>query len=162
MSYHRAKLKEAILYIASHPRVRDLGLTKLYKLIYFAEVAHLREYGVSITESEYIKYPHGPVPSRAERCLKELKRQEKVTTENDPYHDYELCSIRAAEAPEFSALSEPELKTLDAVCARLGSESATSLSDRSHDEPAWICAGMQDKLSKDLMFYGSAEDPEGL
>jgi len=32
----------------------------------------------------------------------------------------------------------------------------------SHEEPAWARADEPDKLDPELMFYGNAEDPEGL
>ena len=70
MSGDLEKLKAAMLCIASRPDVTGLGLTKLCKLVYFADARHLREAGASITGSEFIKYQHGPVPSRGEKAVK--------------------------------------------------------------------------------------------
>ena len=54
MSLSTRKLDDLILYLGSSPHVENLGITKLWKLIYFIDVAFLRETGKSLTDSEYI------------------------------------------------------------------------------------------------------------
>jgi hypothetical protein len=63
MPFNTHKLDALILYQGKSPHVGDLGVTKLWKLIYFIDVSFLRETGMSLTGSDYIKYDHGPVPS---------------------------------------------------------------------------------------------------
>ncbi|MEQ8768664.1 MAG: Panacea domain-containing protein [Planctomycetota bacterium] len=162
MSFHREKLKGAILFIASHSSVRELGLTKLYKLLYFADVAHLREHGETITGSEYIKYEHGPVPSRGEKCLRQLKRDRALETEKIQFGGYEMIEIRPLRSAEESHLNPDEIETLQSICRALGGETAKALSDLSHREPAWLVAERLEKLSPELMLYGAEEDPDGL
>jgi hypothetical protein len=53
MPRHTHKLDDLILYLGSSPHVENLGITKLWKLIYFIDVAFLRETGASLTGSEY-------------------------------------------------------------------------------------------------------------
>jgi uncharacterized phage-associated protein len=155
-------LKDAIVYISSHADVRDLGLTKLYKLLYFADAAHLRDHGETITGSEYIKYEHGPVPSRGEKCIRQLRKDERLHTEKVPFVGFEMIAVSPHGAPSWSALSDDEVATLDAICEQLGRESAATLSKKSHAEPAWIAAPMLEKLSDEMMMYGATEDPDGL
>lgn len=162
MSLHREKLKDAIVYIGSHPGVRDLGLTKLYKLLYFADAAHLRDHGATITGSEYIKYEHGPVPSRGEKCIRQLRKEARVQAQKVPYAGLEMIAISVLGAPSWSALDDDDVATLDAICSELGRETATELSKRSHAEPAWAAAHILQKLSHELMMYGAVEDPDGL
>lgn len=162
MSLHRDKLKDAIVFVAAHPKVRDLGLTKLYKLLYFADAAHLRERGESITGSEYIKYQHGPVPSRGEKLLRNLRREARVEVEKVPYGGVEMMSVRVTASPVWPSLTAGEIETLDAICSDLGADKAATLSHKSHAEPAWVAAAMLEKLSEELMMYGAAEDPDGL
>lgn len=140
----------------------DLGLTKLYKLVYFADARHLRDHGESITGSEFIKYQHGPVPSRGERAVKQLRKAAALHTEPEEFPGYSMTSITALKRPDLRRFSEDECATFDLVCKQLGSKTAMQLSSLSHDEPAWIAATTLQKLSPELMMYGSAEDPEGL
>jgi len=156
------KLKAAILFVASHPAVTALGLTKLDKLVYFADVAQLREAGTSMTGSEYIKYQHGPVPSRGERCVKQLRKAGALDAEKAEHAGYEMLAISVPAKPDLRALSAAERRMLDRVCRTFGGETAVELSRLSHLEPAWATAAMLRKLPHELMMYGSEEDPDGL
>jgi uncharacterized phage-associated protein len=155
------KLDDLILYLGSSPHVENLGITKLWKLIYFIDVAFLRETGASLTGSEYIKYDHGPVPSRGEKRLKNLDKEGRVLVKAEDHGSYRQNHVFTVdeEAPAFHT---EEQQMIDAVCLRYGRKTATYLSEVSHDEPAWIHAGKLQKLSPTLMCYGSKEDAEDL
>jgi uncharacterized phage-associated protein len=159
---HAEKLRNLILAIAVHPSVKSLGLTKLWKLIYFVDVAALREHGSTITGSEFVKYQHGPVPSRGEKILKSMKREALIATEQRVNAGYAQTSVVALAQPDTSVFSSEERAIIERVCAELGRKTAKALSDLSHDEPAWALANNLDKLDPELMHYGGAEDPEGL
>ena len=162
MSLNTEKLKNMILYIASNPRVRDLGTTKLYKLIYFSDVTNLRAHGSTISGSEYIKYPHGPVPSKGEKFIKQLRRADDVAVNQRAHFDMRLDEVTAKTLPNLSVFSKHELQTLALICETKGTTSAKALSEESHQEPAWAYAPPMDKLSPDLMSYGLSEDSDGL
>lgn len=163
MSLNLKKLEAVILFLASHPKVKTLGKTKLYKLIYFADVSHLRDYGSTITGSEYIKYQYGPVPSRGEKILKTLKRQNQISMQRRVLSgDREVEEIAAIDNPFLKCLSQTEIKTLNTIAAELGFKTAGILSDLSHQEPAWCYAKDKDKLDPDLMMYGHEENSDGL
>ena len=157
------KLEAVVLLLAKHPKVKNLGKTKLYKLAYFADVTHLREFGATITGSEYIKYPYGPVPSRAEKVLRTLKSLNQIDMQRRVMSgEREIEEIVSKSNTVPANLSESELTTLDQVASRLGGKTAKYLSDLSHKEPAWCYADMKDKLDFELMAYGYEEDPHGL
>lgn len=156
------KLKELMLFIANHPNVTELGMTKLYKLIYFADVECLRATGQTATGSEYVKYEHGPVPSRGEKNLKELKKDGAASTLKEPYGTYFIERVIAERAAKQRLFSAEELQLFDRVCQCYGNKTANYLSELSHLEPAWHYAPMMGKLAPELMAYGSAEVAEGL
>ena len=160
--FDTTRFDELVLLIANHPNVTDLGLTKLYKLLYFAEVECLRECGNTMTGAEYLKYEHGPVPSRGELRLKTLKRAEHLTTVKEPYGTYFIERVVPQRAADRSLFDAQELQAIDRVCQRYGSQTATYLSELSHQEPAWHYAALRGKLSPELMAYGQAEDPDEL
>ncbi|MBI4404991.1 MAG: SocA family protein [Deltaproteobacteria bacterium] len=165
MSVDTKKLANLILYLAGHSKISDLGLTKLYKLVFFSDVTHLRSHGSSITGSEYIKYPFGPVPSRGEKVLKKLAKDEAVevkSTSLNEARDLRRFNVRQLKKPDMTCFSSEELATIDSVVVRLGQMSAKDLSELSHAEPAWTYAEMMQKLDPELMMYGTEEDPKGL
>jgi antitoxin SocA-like protein len=65
VSYDEGKFTEMLLYVAD--KLRDDkagGATKLNKVLYFAEFAHVRQHGHPITGADYQKLQHGPAPRR--------------------------------------------------------------------------------------------------
>lgn len=159
---HSRKLQELIVHLGSHPGVENLGLTKLWKLIYFVDSRAVREFGEAVTGSEFIKYQHGPVPSRGEKHLKQLVKKEEVTTTPREAGGMTLNEVKAIRKPDLTVFSGDELTLIEKVCVELGRKTAKTLSDISHLEPAWHYAAMMDKLSPELIAYGQAEDPDGL
>jgi uncharacterized phage-associated protein len=159
---HSRKLEELIVHLGSHPSVTNLGLTKLWKLIFFVDARALRDLGEPVTGSEFIKYEHGPVPSRGEKLLRKMNRSGEVTTTQRSVGGKTLNEVKATRLPDLRVFSKLELGLIDEVCTELGRKSATLLSDLSHKEPSWHYAPMREKLSPELMAYGCAEDAEGL
>ncbi|MCP5545169.1 MAG: SocA family protein [Akkermansiaceae bacterium] len=156
------KLEELIAYLGRHPGVTNLGPTKLWKLIYFIDAKAMRETGDSVTGSEFIKYEHGPVPSRGEKHLRKMTKSGMVTTVPRQVGGMRLNEVKVNRDADLGAFSADELQLVESVCKDHGGKSAKELSDLSHREPAWHYAGMLEKLSADLMLYGGAEDPDGL
>lgn len=156
------KLEELIVYLGAHPQVKNLGLTKLWKLIYFVDSEAKRDGGNSVTGSEFIKYDHGPVPSRGQRHLSKLVKAGEVKTSQRTLGDKVLNEVISSRPTNPSAFSRREIEIIDSVCERFGQESAINLSRLSHKEPAWHYADKMQKLSPSLMSYGWEEDPEGL
>ncbi len=159
---HSRKLEELMIHLGSHPGVENLGPTKLWKLIYFVDAKALRELGEPVTSSEFIKYQHGPVPSRGEKHLKQLAKRGEVVTAPRQVGEMTLNEVKSTRKPDLSVFDKDELALIDAVCVELGRKSATILSGMSHREPAWHYAGMMEKLSPELIAYGQTEDPDGL
>jgi uncharacterized phage-associated protein len=159
---HSRKLEELIVYLGNKPGVTNLGLTKLWKLIYFVDSRALRELGESVTGSEFIKYEHGPVPSRGDKHLRQMTRRGELSTIARDIGGMTLNEVQTTRKPEPGAFSKAELAIIEWVCAHYGRKSAKELSDLSHQEPSWHYAGMRDKLSPELMLYGAGEDSEGL
>lgn len=156
------KLDDLILYLGANPQVQDLGMTKLWKLIYFIDADYLREYGSTLTGSEYIKYEHGPVPSRGDKRVKRLKKSDSIDVTSEVYAGYRLNKVTTKSSNAESPFSEGELNVINKVCNKLGAKSAAYLSDLSHEEPAWINAEKMQKISEELMHYGACEDEDGL
>lgn len=159
---HSRKFEELIAYLGSQTGVTNLGPTKLWKLIYFVDCTALRELGETVTGSEFIKYEHGPVPSRGDKHLRQMTRRGELTTSQRNIGGMTLNEVKTTRVPDPDMFSKVELSVIDSVCAQYGRRSAKELSDLSHQEPAWHYAAMREKLSAELMLYGAAEDTEGL
>ncbi len=159
---HARKLEELLVFVSRHPAVTDVGLTKLWKLLFFIDQESLRVLGQTITGSDYIKYQHGPVPSRGEKHLKKLCREKAITCRQRLHGGYRLNEVHPQREHEATMFSEAELEMADRVCRRLGRKNASQLSELSHADPAWHYADLMQKLSPALMAYGASEDPDDL
>jgi uncharacterized phage-associated protein len=162
MALDSSKLANLILYISGHPSVKTLGITKLWKLIYFVDATALRDLGESVTGSEFIKYEHGPVPSRGEKILKQLRKSSKVITENRTHHGHVLTNVASSIKADLSVFSKDELEIMSTICNRYGAQTAQKLSELSHQEPSWKLAKYLQKLDERFIFYGPREDSIGL
>ncbi len=111
----QSKLENLILLLGSSPLINKLGKTKLYKLIYFCDVRNLREHGNTITDSDFIKYEQGPVPSRAEKTLKALKRSGRISVELKSKGKHILHEVRSLDKPMLTVFSPEELKIIKSV-----------------------------------------------
>src|SRR5712691_12018835 len=81
MRVNLRKLRQLIIFFAHHEAVKPLGKTKLFKLLYFTDVTHIRTVGEPITGAEYRKFPFGPVPMQGNYVLKELRKHRLIRQE---------------------------------------------------------------------------------
>ncbi len=121
--------------------VKPLGKTKLFKLLYFTDVTHLRTAGEPITGAEYLKYPYGPVPMQGDFALKELQKyrlisQKRVRMPNERF----IREVTALQMPDMTIFTEHEVITIQRVIHEYGEDTAFVLSWKSHQESAWLFA----------------------
>lgn len=136
--YDEAKLTEMVLYVAD--RLRDDragGATKLNKVLYFAEFAHLRQHRRPITGAEYQKVEHGPAPRRLRPLRRRLVDAGDAEMVRDDFLGYEMHRLVPRRPADTSMFSRDELATIDKVIADLEHLTARQVSDLSHEEPWW-------------------------
>ena len=138
VEYNESKFVELVLYVADRLRGDQAGgATKLNKVLYFADFAHVRRTGRPITGAEYQKLDRGPAPRRlvpVRRRLVECGEAEVVREDFLGYEQHRLVPLRPADLSVFDA---DELATIDKVLADLESLTAKQVSDLSHEEPGW-------------------------
>lgn len=135
-----AKIKAVILYIMqSFPEGVDY--IKLFKILYFAQQAHLVKYGKVIVEDSFRALKHGPVPTYT---YKALQIAEGKPLEGD-FEDF-LSGIKVRDKkvftssmPDMDYISGADKRSLDAAIAKYKDTAPYDLSDLSHDS-AWQTA----------------------
>jgi hypothetical protein len=136
--YDETKLVEMVLYVADRLRSdRAGGATKLNKVLYFADFAHVRRTGHPISGAEYQKLPHGPAPRRLKPIRDRLVADgdaELVVEDFVGYRQQRLVPRRSADT---SVLSADELATIDQILDDLAGLTGRQVSVLSHEEPAW-------------------------
>lgn len=140
------KALEAILYVARN--TRNPGFHLVSKILYFADQAHLRDYGRFITGDLYVAMKHGPVPSGAYDMMKWARNQQggSFRLSGQLEEAFEVRNghcIHPCREPQLDLLSESELECLQRAIEQYGNLSFSRLADISHDE-AWNSADEND------------------
>ena len=66
--FDKLRLTEIVLYILN--KTKGLDYYHVFKVIYFANVAHLAKYGSLMVSDDFCALPDGPVPSSLYNCVK--------------------------------------------------------------------------------------------
>ena len=142
------KAIETILYIVN--KLQAANFHRISKMMYFADKAHLEEYGCFICGDSYIAMKHGPVPNctydilkavqgdgfaLANNIIEEAKRAFTVLQDNS--------IVKPLRKVDLDELSESEMECLDRAISQYGTLSFQALSELSHDAP-WQAADEND------------------
>ena len=137
-AYDEAKFAELMLYTADKLRDdRAGGATKLNKVLFFAEFAHMRRYGRPITGAEYQKLERGPAPRRLVPVRQRLVDNGQARIAEGYYLGYEQHRLIPSEPVRPILLSSEEIESVDEVIEDLRGLTARQVSDLSHDEEGW-------------------------
>ena len=136
--YDEQKLTELLLYVSKRLEGDPGGgATKVNKVLFFSEFAHMRAHGRPITGAEYQKLERGPAPRRLKpvrRALEERGEAEVVEETHLGYVQHRLVAKRVADVSVFTA---DEIAIVDQVLADLEGRNARDVSVLSHDEIGW-------------------------
>jgi uncharacterized phage-associated protein len=122
---------------------------KVFKILYFADQFHLKNYGQPLTGDSYIAMPYGPVPSFLYDVFKASEKG------NSPFvealelshlfivkRDGKIPRVSANHPVDFDELSQSNLEVLKQSMEENQDLSFEVLVKKSHDE-AWEKAGQQ-------------------
>jgi len=150
------KVREMIAYFAETP---DLFVTKLAKLMFYADFLHYREHTTSITGLAYAHAPQGPIPDRYERIRDDVIENAVVEIEERCGDNWSGEVLVAQRPADVSAFSESELAVLRAVRKRLAAKTSKRLSELSHAEIAWTTTEMGERIPYDAARHLSVDRP---
>ena len=133
------RFRRMVQYIAFQGKDdAKLGVTKLNKLLYFADFTAYRETGQSISGIEYEHWKEGPVP------------RDMNLVEQRPYHGHGYTRSRsrvwARRKPAMGIFTDEEVAILDRIITRYRDVSAEEISDLSRLEPGWLLTRAQEVI----------------
>lgn len=138
--------------------------TKLNKILYFCDFAHVRRTGDPITGFEYQKLPHGPAPRALvpvrDQLIADGTLSVRATTDAFGYNHHIFSTSRPANLEVFS---ESERATIDSVVNAIVAMSARQVSDLSHEDAGWQMVRLNETIPYSAAYLGlEAELPERL
>ncbi|MCD0493848.1 SocA family protein [Chromobacterium violaceum] len=134
IEHEREKLKNAVLFFAG--RVRFLGKTKLFKLLYFLDFEHYRDTGRSVTGIEYFAWKMGPVPVELYNEIKQdttwesCINLERITTAKG----HEMTAVRPIGEFQATHFSKRELRIMESLSRKYEKADAEDMVEETHLE----------------------------
>ena len=124
-------------------------VTKMNKLLFYADFIHYKNHGYGITGITYKALPFGPVPENWGTLYSSLPG---IDMEEYVYPSGQSGIKLEATENTDNKLNESELSTIEKVCALFSNMSAGEISQTSHLEKGW----MENKDNRSAISYQDA------
>lgn len=130
------KYRNAILYFAHH--VRQVGRTKLWKLLYYLDFDHYERYGTSVTGAQYWRWDNGPVPSTGLAMTRQMQVDGDIDIVPQPTgFQNSLLLVVPLHPFDRSVFTDTEWEMLQAVARKWKFHTARDMSNATHGERPW-------------------------
>ena len=158
ITYDERKFSEMLLYVAEQLRGdRTGGATKLNKVLFFADFAHVRRTGTAISGAEYQKLPHGPAPRRLKPVRDSLVARGDAQVVREEFLGYEVHRLVPQRPADVSVFSAAERETIERVLADLEGLNARQVSELSHEEAGWRLVGEGEIIPYEAALVGARQ-----
>lgn len=117
-------------------KIGPVFVTKMNKLMFYADFIHYKRHGYGITGLSYRALQYGPVPESwgtVYGTMPGVDMEEFVYASGQSGIQLEIHSV-----VDYSALDETEISTVETVCKLFAQMNAGEISEASHKEKAWI------------------------
>ena len=152
------KFKQVLLYVLQKVGGKpNVGMTVLYKLLYFIDFDYYEKYEEQLMGLTYIKNLHGPTPKEFIKVVEQMKQNGELEEVRSKYFTYEQKKFIPVVQSDLSRISGQELAMIDDVLNRLSDKTATELSDHSHKDIPYLTANNGEALSYESVFYRGDE-----
>jgi len=131
--FNPAKALEAILYASRLAPIPDIY--HVLKILYFADKAHLEQYGRFIFGDSYVAMPKGPAPSGAYDIINYVRGKSTVIPFEPAKSAFSVFdySIKTLREPNLELLSKSDIKCIEAAAAKYGNFAFDQLHSASCD-----------------------------
>lgn len=154
------KFKQILIYILKKVGGKpNVGMTVLYKLLYFIDFDYYEKHEEQLMGLVYLKNHHGPTPLLFENLIKEMVINNDLEILKSKFYKYPQTKylVNPSIEPNLSILNGQEKEHIDWELKRLSDLSATQLSDLSHKDTPWITAEKGKPLEYESVFYRTKE-----
>jgi len=154
------KFRQILLYVLKKVGGKpNVGMTVLYKLLYFIDFDYYEKYEDQLMGLVYLKNHHGPTPRLFEDLIDDMIKKGDVEVVKSKFYQYPQTKylVNPMTEPDLSILNGKEQEHIDWELQRLSDLTATQLSDLSHKDVPWISAENGKPLDYESVFYRAPE-----
>lgn len=150
------KFHQILLYILKKVGGKpNVGMTAIYKFLYFIDFDYYEKYEEQIMGLDYIKNHFGPTPLLFENIIEKMIESGEVEPVKSKFYQYPQTKyfINPEVEPDLTVLNGKEKEHVDFELQRLSDMTASQLSDLSHKDVPWISAEPGKSIDYESVFY---------
>ncbi len=154
------KFRHLVLYITQRSwQDASLGRTKLWKILWLSDFLAFLRTGRSVTGSEYLRFPLGPVPEHGLRLLQAMEDSGEIETRTELYHGYRQYRPLARGEPDLRLFTAEEIAVVEEACRQFADMNATEAVRHVHAISAgWSLTPDRERIPYETALL-SPEDP---
>jgi len=155
-----AKFRAVLIYILKKVGGKtNVGMTVLYKLLYFIDFDYYEKYEEQLMGLVYLKNQLGPTPLLFDSLIEEMLKKGELEKVNSKFYKYPQTKylVNPDTNPDLSVLTGQEQQHIDRELDRLSDCTAAQLSALSHKDVPWITAQEGKPLNYESVFYRTPE-----
>jgi uncharacterized phage-associated protein len=157
-TYDERKFTELIVYVAGRLQSdRSGGATKLNKVLFFADFAHVQRTGRPITGAVYQKLEHGPAARRLRPVRDDLIAKGDAELHEEEFLGYQQHRLVPLRPADLSVFSSDEIATIEKVLADLDGLNARQVRDVSRNEAGWRLVEFGDDIPYEAALVGARQ-----
>ncbi len=154
------KFRQILFYILKKVGGKpNVGMTVLYKLLYFIDFDYYEKYEDQLMGLVYLKNHRGPTPLLFENLINDMVKKGDIEIIKSKFYQYPQTKylVNPETEPDLSILNGQEQKHIDWELQRLSDFKANQLTDLSHKDVPWISAENGKPLDYESVFYRTSE-----
>jgi hypothetical protein len=146
------RFRELIIYV-SEKCISDqyFGAIKLNKILYYSDFRAFQRFGVPLTGMTYFRLKQGPAPKALLPIRRQLEHEGAIRVESVLMGAHEQKRTVALRQPVTALFTADELLLVDEVIRELWPQTATEVSDASHDV-RWRTLNNEDSIPYEFAF----------
>ena len=146
------RFRELIVYVSKKcENDRFFGAVKLNKILFHSDFRAVERFGWPLTGVTYFRLPQGPAPKPLLIYRSHLVEEGAIRIDRVPIGNLMQDRTIALRSPVMTHFSEDEVILVDQVVSELWSQTATEVSDASHDV-RWRVLQNRDSLPYEFAF----------
>ena len=115
----------------------ELGVTKLWGLLFYADLAHTEQFGRPMSGLVYRKGRHGPIPEQGAEVLERLARQGSVSLRSIRRFHHRQVLCRGMKLPDMREFDFSERAILEEVALEWMRATAYQLESAIRQSEPW-------------------------
>jgi len=146
-----SRLLHSLLYVLGKLDQGKREFHKIFKILWFADISHMRDWGRLITGDTYIKMEYGPVPSLLYDIFKGVRDRKSDFDKYAQYIDVQGYKVVPLKSVDLDNLSDSDIEKLNKSIEENIGLSMGQLTDKSHGI-AWKKSGDNQEINLEYIF----------